>query len=261
MRAMKRDDIEVFVRLHRQNSHATSAFDVAVAMLLYRRQLPPETKAPEVKPKHLQERLGISYDNARKALRRASDALDAMQIPSMQPDDKHPDDKHPTGWKASGSLPSGEPDDNRPVSPHPSYKDSKGVITAAVAHAREGSIPNGPSPEAEQREAVRFVGDVTAGALEGWASSACRIYPAAWVRALAERRCVGVQPPRAQYLNSILQAWARSGSCEYLDSPTVPLRPTGTSSGSPSAPIPYQSAAERRRAAQRAAIDAMEFPD
>src|SRR5690606_13024409 len=86
------------------------------------------------------------------------------------------------------------------------------------------------SPEAERIEVVRFVADLTGGNLEGWASQACRIYPASWIRELVVRKVVGSKATLgAPYLNSILQSWARAGACEYLaaDPPAiVPIRPT-----------------------------------
>lgn len=243
MRAMKRDDIDIFSRLHRRNPHATTAFDVAVAMLLYRRQLPPEADAPEVRPRDIQDRLGITYDNARKALKRAADALDELGTTSMQPDDNHPDDNHPTGRSSTGRSSSGHPDDNHPVPPHPPYKDKgEGLsVCSSRAGACEGggcedADPTAPSPEPERRAVVRFVADLTGGNLEPWATQACKVYPAPWVKALVERKAIGGPAPRAEYLNSILMRWARARSCEYLDAPSIPLRATGTAGGSSSAP-------------------------
>lgn len=159
MIAMKRDDIDIFARLHRLNPHATTAFDVAVAMLLFRSQLPGDSEVPKVRPKDIQDRLGITYDNARKALKRASDALDSLGMASMQPDDNHPDDNRPVGRSSTGRSSTGKPDDNRPVPPHPPYKDQEGEREREIGGKISGPRTNGNRLTAGLREAIATLGE------------------------------------------------------------------------------------------------------
>lgn len=270
MRAMNQTDVQLLVDAHRREPRQVTTVAVALAMLAYRRQI-----GVALRPTDLARALGISDRMARKAVQKAAalasdpepHGTDERNLTVPEPQTKRnlevPAEPQGSGTsRYRGAEPHGT---ENGTSRYRIKEKNLREGVCAFSHAGEGSdpepIPNGPSPEPERREAVRFVADLTAGALEPWAAQACRVYPAAWVRALVERKAIGGPVPRAQLLNSILQAWARSGSCEYLDAPTfAPLAPTGTTGPRPPS-APYQSAADRRRAAQRAAIEAMEFPD
>lgn len=237
MVAMKEDDVNEAAELHRRGVLNLRA--AVWALAVFRRQ-----GRKELTPAEVMERFGASRTNAYRVVAEMRFAIQEThrQFPetgnsgrpspageSAPPTHQHvPETGTGTHQRFPVSRNPGFPETgteipgNRDCS---QYKGSRETESVCFTHAgaREGEAPNGPSPEPERRAAVRFVGDLTAGALEGWASQACRVYPAPWVRALAERKCIGATP-RAQLLNAILQSWAGSGSCEYLAAPATPAR-------------------------------------
>lgn len=242
-RAMSTDDLSMAIELHRAGVLNLKA--AAWALARYRQQ-----RGKDIDPADVMAKFGAKRANAYRVVAELRLAMAALTHQSVH--DSWTGDDDAEGGETHQEVHETWTGTHKPVhdSENPGiqeswtnsprnvdstqYKGSRELESAcssrthahASAHAREDPDPIGPSPEPERQAVVRFTAEVTAGALEVWAASACRIYPAAWVRALVERKAVGGPLPRIGLLNAILQQWAQARHCEYLDAPS--LRATGT---------------------------------
>ena len=120
--------------------------------------------------------------------------------------------------RASVQWSAGGPPRGSAGGPPPSSLDVLGDLetlntTTTTRTCAGGGSPNSPSEPAERKDVLELVRRLNFN-FETWARDACQVWPAVWVRAVAEKYLPGCKKSPleySKYLNSILRRWATQG--------------------------------------------------
>ena len=210
---MKQDDVTVMCDAYRNGLVPLKA--AALALGVYRRQ---KTRPTPLTVPDLIDWTGAKRSQAYEAVQMVNLFLSARPNVSASPE--IPESRNP-GFPDD---PSGIPGQNPPPLSTPCIEGLREALSPARARDPD---PNPPSADPEKAAVVEWAARVAPN-LDYWTGNAVETWPAAWVRAVLERKAVGVKhTPSTALLTKILQDWTRAGECEYLAAP-IPLRATGT---------------------------------